>query len=213
MKGKGKIVTKRWIEACFDDQKKLPWRRYALDKEDKDEPESEDEVLNELLKPNIKIVDSDSDSDMIVVDRREKNGNEKKVEEVKAMEIDDDVEEVKNITKTSQDFMDASTDDDMMEEAEKWSDHNLTQAENQVFKDKVFYLNEDLPATDVIKLKNQIAGMMGKITDKSRRADYVITDKGRRLPEPSSAEVLLSLWVYECYELGAFIPTTRYKPK
>lgn len=164
-----------------------------------------------MLKPNTKIVDSDeSESDMVVVDRRGKNGNEKSTEVKPVIVIDEEPEADK---RSSQDAMDVSTDDELMQKSGNESVLDLTQAESQIFKDKVFYLNEDLPATDVIKLKNQIAGMMGKITDKPRRADYVITDKGRRLPESSTAEVLLSLWVYECYELGAYIPTTRYKPK
>jgi len=30
VKGKGKIVTKSWVEECFSEKKRLPWRRYFL---------------------------------------------------------------------------------------------------------------------------------------------------------------------------------------
>ncbi|XP_046463298.1 DNA repair protein XRCC1-like [Daphnia pulex] len=43
VKGKGKIVTKNWVQDCFDKRKRLPWRRYCLDKNDRGE-ESEEEI-------------------------------------------------------------------------------------------------------------------------------------------------------------------------
>lgn len=202
VKGQGKIVTKRWIEACFNEQKRIPWRRFALDGEDKDEPESEEEIHNVLKKPKSpskpSLNESDSDDDMVVVDKRVVNGDAKK-DEVETIQIDDE---------DKANAMNVSTDDDII----NGSNSSLTAIDNQVYKDKVFYLNEDLPATDVIKLKTQIVSMAGKITEKPSKANYIITT-GKRLPENITGEVLTSLWVYECNELEALIPTTRYKPK
>ncbi|XP_057669634.1 DNA repair protein XRCC1 [Diorhabda carinulata] len=45
VKGKGKIVKKSWIETCYKERKKLPWRRFAMDKNDLDKNESEDEIF------------------------------------------------------------------------------------------------------------------------------------------------------------------------
>lgn len=47
VRGKGKIVTKKWIEDCHSQRKRLPWRRYALDRNDHGKPESEEEILEE----------------------------------------------------------------------------------------------------------------------------------------------------------------------
>lgn len=44
MRGHGKIVRRRWIEQCFAQRKRLPWRRFALDDKDKYQTESEDEI-------------------------------------------------------------------------------------------------------------------------------------------------------------------------
>lgn len=223
MRGKGKIVTKKWIEACFIEQKKLPWRRFALDRTDKDEPESEEEIHNVLVKKSPstrKFSGSGSDDDMVVVDKRLKNCDVKKTDEPRAGttdesepvnkpdEIEEDVQphEIMNI-------MDVSTDDEMMIKSSNGSEVELMQLDIQIYKGKTFYLNEDLPATDVIKLKNQISTMMGKITDQPSKANFIITEKGRRLPAGVSAEILISLWVYECFELEALIPTTRYRLK
>lgn len=205
MKGKGKIVTKKWIEACYEEKKKLPWRRFALDRNEKDLSESEEEVHVVELKAKSpekrKFSVSGSDDDMVVVDKRVKNGEEQKL-----LVIDDEPE--KKVAAETQNVMEISTDD----EGGINGSNCLTQAENQVFKDKIFYLNEDLSATDLIKLKTQIDSMMGTVTDKPSKANYIITT-GKRIPEGITGELLTSLWVNECHELEAMIPTTRYKAK
>lgn len=218
MKGKGKIVTKRWIDACFTEQKKIPWRRYALDDDSKDEPESEEEIHNILSKKSDtptkrKRSESESDDDMVVVDKRVKNGDDKKAEDEEPVVIKDDESVVVETSTSSQNVMEVSTDDELMSKSNNGSTLDLTQVQKPVYKDKIFYLNEDLPATDVIKLKNQISELMGKITERSSKANYIITENGRKLPHGAPGEVLIKTWVYECYELEAFIPTTRYKPK
>ena len=227
-------MTKKWIEACFSEQKRIPWRRYALDRSDRDKPESEEEIHNILLKKSPskrKQSESGSDDDMVVVDKRKKNGGviQKQPEDTKpaliddpmsndepqSIDIKDDVEASEKMdTSMSTNVMEVSTDDELMSKSNNGS-ADLTQVENHIFKGKTFYLNEDLPAIDVIKLKNQINAMMGKITERASKANYVITNKGRKLPkeEEIKGEILTSLWVFECYELEALIPTTRYKPK
>lgn len=44
VQGKGKIVTKDWIKDCHSQRKRLPWRRFALDRNDQDKSESEEEI-------------------------------------------------------------------------------------------------------------------------------------------------------------------------
>ncbi|XP_022901738.2 DNA repair protein XRCC1 [Onthophagus taurus] len=48
VQGKGKIVTKDWIPDCYAQRKRLPWRRYALDRNDQNKPESEEEIGEEI---------------------------------------------------------------------------------------------------------------------------------------------------------------------
>lgn len=48
VKGKGKIVKKQWIEECHKERKRLPWRRYALDRNDHKKDESEEEIFEEV---------------------------------------------------------------------------------------------------------------------------------------------------------------------
>lgn len=186
-------MTKKWIEACFNERKRIPWRRFALDTADQDEPESEAEIHVEKkaspAKP--KLPESGSEDDMVVVDKRVKNGEEATV----VVDSDDDMVAVdkrkekseETAVKPAQNVMDVSTDDELML---KSCNGSATQADNQVFKNKTFYLNDDLPATDVIKLKNQITSMSGNVTGKPSKADYIITASGKRLPEGTSGEIL-----------------------
>ncbi|XP_011307891.1 DNA repair protein XRCC1 [Fopius arisanus] len=44
LKGHSKIVSHLFIEEAFDNEKRFPWRRYAMDKSDRKQPESEEEV-------------------------------------------------------------------------------------------------------------------------------------------------------------------------
>uniref|UniRef100_A0A914UXJ9 BRCT domain-containing protein n=1 Tax=Plectus sambesii TaxID=2011161 RepID=A0A914UXJ9_9BILA len=44
VRGRGKIVKKEWIEDCHSRRRRLPWRRYALDRADQGRAESEDEI-------------------------------------------------------------------------------------------------------------------------------------------------------------------------
>lgn len=222
MKGKGKIVTKKWIETCFNEQKRVSWRRHALDSAEKDEPESEDEIHNILSKPKEsssskspakRRASESDDEDMVVVDKRVKNGDDKKLDPPKPKEIEEvpKTKDVAPMDTSTQNIMEVSTDDEVGRS--NISECDVTQVENQVFKDKVFYLNEDLSATDVIKLKTQIISMAGKITNRASKAGFIITAAGKKLPEEVSGEVLTPLWVTECHELEGIIPTTRYKLK
>jgi len=79
VKGKGCIVMKDWIEECYSQRKRLPWRRFCLDKADKQE-ESEEEVIEDTKKDN-----SDCDTDKEIdcarkmeMEKTEKSGSKNK---------------------------------------------------------------------------------------------------------------------------------------
>ncbi|KAG7205847.1 hypothetical protein KM043_007785 [Ampulex compressa] len=64
LQGHCKIVSHDFIEECFDQKKRLPWRRYALNTKEKNEPESEEEIEAgpSFVRPNPFDADTDSDS-------------------------------------------------------------------------------------------------------------------------------------------------------
>ncbi|KAL0106186.1 hypothetical protein PUN28_016123 [Cardiocondyla obscurior] len=61
-KNRTKVVSHAFIEECFDKKKRFPWRRYALDQNDKLQPESEDEIDGDQS-VSVYDIDTDIDSD------------------------------------------------------------------------------------------------------------------------------------------------------
>ncbi|XP_030382054.1 DNA repair protein XRCC1 [Scaptodrosophila lebanonensis] len=59
VKGKGKIVSRSWLEKCHALKKYLPWRRYALDTTELGKPESDEEILDESMRPAAVLDDVD----------------------------------------------------------------------------------------------------------------------------------------------------------
>ncbi|XP_073835650.1 LOW QUALITY PROTEIN: DNA repair protein XRCC1-like [Musca autumnalis] len=49
VKGSGKIVTRSWIEKCYNSKKYIPSRRFALDSDELTKPESDEEIFDETL--------------------------------------------------------------------------------------------------------------------------------------------------------------------
>ncbi|KOC65518.1 DNA repair protein XRCC1 [Habropoda laboriosa] len=65
LKGHSKIVSHTFIEDCFNEKTRFPWRRYALDNTDRTGNESEEEISGSSSPPrtsNVFDVDTDSDS-------------------------------------------------------------------------------------------------------------------------------------------------------
>ncbi|KAG5674603.1 hypothetical protein PVAND_004557 [Polypedilum vanderplanki] len=233
VKGKGKIITKKWIERCFTEQKRLPWRRFAVDKSEQDESESEEEIFSEWHKPktssnndddkesiNSNSCDIDDDYDMLIVDKRNEKNPSPMKKVIASMTIDDsesdnDMKTVK-IEKSEIDSESKDNNNDFQENVECYSEDSIssvdiTKIECEVFKDKKFYLNTDLSATDKILLKDHIKNMLGVVTKNPHKADYIIVKKAKSLPIKVSAEIVKEVWIRECFELQAFIPTSRYR--
>ncbi|XP_051169710.1 DNA repair protein XRCC1 [Leptopilina boulardi] len=62
--GLTKIVSHKYIEDCFDKKKRIPWRRYALDKNEMDKSDSENEIVcSGRVIPSEDDLDVDSDDD------------------------------------------------------------------------------------------------------------------------------------------------------
>lgn len=143
------------------------------------------------------VIDSDDDDDMVVVVKPP-------VSPPKITIPDDDEDDTVNEVdeqKENEDLFDADSD----------SSIDISTVECQAFKNKVFYLNQDLPATTTIKFKHVIKHMLGIVTKDPSKANYIITRHGKNLPKNTNAEVVKDTWIQECHDLQAFIPITRYR--
>ncbi|XP_076280765.1 DNA repair protein XRCC1 [Lasioglossum baleicum] len=64
LKGHCKIVSHAFIEDCFKEKTRFPWRRYALANKDKNDPESEEEILGSTSPPRVlNMFEEETDSD------------------------------------------------------------------------------------------------------------------------------------------------------
>jgi hypothetical protein len=205
----------------------LPWRRFALDSSEKDEHESEEEVLSEWHRP--KTVSSskenqhseDSDDDMLIVDKRKSPVKQIVIDD---SDSEDDMKVVHSVAKRDDDNgINESNDNgrsppqsNQILQEEDYSEDSIssidiTTIECKVFNNRMFYLNDDLSATDRIRLADHIKQMLGIVTKNPYKADYIIAKQGKSFPKNAKGEVVKEVWVRECYELQAFIPTARYK--
>ncbi|TMW46146.1 hypothetical protein DOY81_008770 [Sarcophaga bullata] len=121
VKGKGKIVTPSWIEKCYSLKKYLPWRRYALDSNDLNKPESDEEILDESLRPQFDEINNGNEErkpefvggNNVLSDSNDCSTNIVKEESSSECDTDDDIERVKKtIQKNERNIFDASTDED-----------------------------------------------------------------------------------------------------
>jgi DNA-repair protein XRCC1 len=87
VKGKGKIVKKEWIELCHSQPKRLPWRRFCLDKDDKNKDESEEEIF-EQVDENV-----DCDTDEEIEKLKDEENKKKSFEKVNKTDYDCDTDE------------------------------------------------------------------------------------------------------------------------
>ena len=189
----------------------MPWRRFAVDRNDKSGDVSEEEIHCEWSKPKENSVDSDSDGDMLIVDKRKeekKNFPDTKV----ADDSDEDMVTVNKKVDLPVEIVESEDEPkEISMEVDSDSSIDYSLVESEAFKGKIFYLNNDLASTSVIKFNHIIKYMLGSVTKDPSKANYIITRVGKELPKNTNAEVVKEMWIQECHDLKAFIPTTRYR--
>uniref|UniRef100_A0A1I8NZK9 BRCT domain-containing protein n=1 Tax=Stomoxys calcitrans TaxID=35570 RepID=A0A1I8NZK9_STOCA len=147
VKGKGKIVSRSWIEKCFKLKKYLPWRRYALDSDELKKPESDEEILDEKLKPQTE-----------ENDRRE---SEDRNETLALYDIHDEQDTTTTRKRLCVSSSDSDTDDEI-KRVEKVNTKHLQQNRNnsngECIKDKADIYDASTDEEEYIKIKRQNCG-------------------------------------------------------
>lgn len=171
--GKGKIITKDWVIRCYTDKKHIPWRRFALDDKDADEDESETEIYDLSLKPEespspkspIKSLPSTShQTPRKLLANASSDSVELIPEKTPPIHIlpsdsdtEDEIERIRlqNKKNTNDDFKvyAISTEDDGLKKNDRDTSNSPAP---EIFKNKSFYIADNLKATDVIKLERSI---------------------------------------------------------
>uniref|UniRef100_A0AAG5D003 BRCT domain-containing protein n=1 Tax=Anopheles atroparvus TaxID=41427 RepID=A0AAG5D003_ANOAO len=188
VRGKGKIIKKEWITACYNNRKRFSWRKFAMDSEEANEPDSEDEIVDIANKPP-ELVDARPD-----------------VEEGEAVMLHELVESDSDDGGAAR----AHASYDLSTEDEREPNGDGSTGGMDFFKGKSFYLDSELDAVDIIKLKRSIQAYKGTIRKDLQDVDYVISRYKHKLPPSSRAKLVKPLWIYECDDMECLIPITRY---
>lgn len=210
---------------------RLPWRRYALDEAEKDEPESEEEILDIKLKPaepvqptshstpSIDLSDDNgvqSDEDNRYTGSADYKQNEN---HSSGSDTGDEIDRVlqrnnngvsKQLTNTiADDVYNRTTDEEQKVAAD--SRYSPVEPLPNFFKSKTFYLSSNLGSVEEIKLKRYITVYGGQIVSHSSDANFILSNNDKMVSASFCGEVVRPLWVLECNDLEMMLPTDRYK--
>jgi len=103
--GKGTIVKKDWVEECHRQRKRLPWRRFCLDRRDEGREESEEEVWEQNDMDENRDYDCDTDEEIEKIKMEEKKEKKNKENASTApsetfdpyeCDTDEEIEKIKN---------------------------------------------------------------------------------------------------------------------
>ncbi|KAJ8926425.1 hypothetical protein NQ314_021213 [Rhamnusium bicolor] len=200
---KRKNREKEWIEDCWAQKKRFPWRRYALDKRDIGKDESEDEICAKI-EPTYPVYENieNSDSEM---DYSEHKDYASDTEERIARIQERNKENEKNSVYT------ADTDEE--DQAEKTSSALSNKLMN-LFINKTFYIDQSFDEDVYNKLLKYIVAYDGKsVDDPTRDVDVIITVKenSQTLKEINANAVCLnSDWVWDCHNSQKLVPMDQY---
>lgn len=148
VKGKGKIVTKKWVLDCSSNRKRLPWRRYALDPDDKKQPESEDEIW-ETQEDNDEELPSTSSASKNSPDNTETQNNSDTEDEIERLQARQKVE----VSESGEE-----TEDEVVN---KVRTNNPTPDLGNFFQGELFYIDDEIPEDTKVLLNRYIVAFEG----------------------------------------------------
>ncbi|XP_044749198.1 DNA repair protein XRCC1 [Coccinella septempunctata] len=206
VRGKGKIVTRKWVEECFSQRKKIPWRRYALDRQEKNKDESEDEIWEKIedvrtVSPPIEnerqdfgydddLIEPASDTEDIIEQIRastSKNiqGDSKEREVISPEPTPHCSKKILDVTsKVTNSSVEVKEQTDIYS-AETDTDEETAERKQQVknkpfdfFKNKLFFIDTNFEDYIEEMLKNYVFIHEGSLVDDpTENADYLICGK------------------------------------
>lgn len=207
MKGKGKIVTKNWVEDCYAKRKRLPWRRYCLDKNDRGE-ESEEEIWAgpEDQNPtspapkrnnNVAAPVSKTASSICVTPKTSK--------------VKEDEDDYGGSTEVDE----VDTDDEIdMIKRKILQEQNLSKdfQSSNIYNDGKFLLGKDLSEDVKEELTRYVTDLQGQVVPKRRSSiKYFITDNpddasiAKVLAKNKEIKIVKSDWIRECKKQHALV--------
>ncbi|XP_058450012.1 DNA repair protein XRCC1 [Malaya genurostris] len=220
--GQGKIVKKEWIERCHSLRKRISWRKFALDSVDAEQSDSEGEIIDISNKASGDSQKTKASEDKAPAETDEEALAHYDLDDVVMVEqqaVDtfeisgSDTEEEIERVKKKQSFKNENIDKlyDKSTEDEGPNSPADVSTELNFFKGKIFYLDPEVGAVDVIKLERYVKMYRGTITENVSEAHYLVTRNKKSMAASFTGELIKPLWIYECHDMECLIPSERYR--
>ncbi|XP_046664912.1 DNA repair protein XRCC1 [Homalodisca vitripennis] len=226
VRGRGKIVKKEWIEDCYNRRRRLPWRRFALDRNDVG-TSSEEEIWEEESVPSTSSVSTTIASGIHRRSVSSGSDTEEEIERVRARQTankpvtpsDHKVKESKktdnsvlnkNLNKTDPFEDDTDVDSGSESQTAKLSLPHLP----EFFDNIVFHIACDIDDDERRKLKRYITAYKGYVLDEiDGNVEYTITklsDTAAELAEEFGISAVTPEWVWACSDAEKLVPVSDY---
>ncbi|XP_065084161.1 DNA repair protein XRCC1 [Ochlerotatus camptorhynchus] len=222
VRGKGKIIKKDWIERCHALQKRLSWRKFALDSSEAEQTDSEGEIVDIANKPSptgsrdktkeskghVRETDEEALAHYDLDDVELVENPKPDTVEISGSDTEEEIERVKQKKQTKETgaMYDKSTED------EGQNGNADAFAPLEFFKGKTFFVDPEIGAVDMIKLERYIQLYKGTVAKTPAEAYYIVTRNNKPMGENFKGELIKPLWVYECHDMECLIPSQRYRP-
>ncbi|KAF5302937.1 hypothetical protein FQA39_LY02117 [Lamprigera yunnana] len=202
VKGKGKVVNRLWVSACHSRRKRLPWRRYAVDRNDLNKAESEEEILEETRQlPDIDTFFSSSS------DNKDSDTE---------LDTEDEIERISAVQKPSQCTIQGKSSVETDEENFSSKHNEISDIPElpSILTNKIIYVDELLIDQQKKLMCRYIIALNGIVSEQPSTADIIITTKENvhLLKEVySTAHFVSSDWLWNSYNDRSALPTDSYK--
>ncbi|XP_026804759.1 DNA repair protein XRCC1 [Rhopalosiphum maidis] len=187
--GTYRIVKSDWIDKCYSNKCRFPWRRYALDKLEQNKPESEDEIC--ACSDSVQTDDSDDEWNNISVKpipstSQTNNSVNQKNTTISPYDLDTDIDSDSDIPK-----------DILADE----SNVSLPLIDN-IFHNCLFYLSSSLNPLLKQKCSRYIIALEGKLSEKDK-CHYIVSTDANDLQVKNS---VTPQWIWDCYDARKILP-------
>uniref|UniRef100_A0A1B6KXU3 BRCT domain-containing protein n=1 Tax=Graphocephala atropunctata TaxID=36148 RepID=A0A1B6KXU3_9HEMI len=228
VRGRGKIVKKEWIEECHNRRRRLPWRRFALDRNDAG-TSSEEEIWEENSVPSTSSVNTTIVSGINRRNVSSGSDTEEEIERVRARQTADkpvtpapSEQKVKESKRTARvtlekrvDKADPFDDDtDVDSESESQTSKLSLPPLPDFFENIVFHIASDIDDDERRKLQRYITAYKGCVLDEiDGNVEYTITkqpDIAAELAEEFGISALTPDWVWTCSDAEKLVPVSDY---
>ncbi|XP_015375795.1 PREDICTED: DNA repair protein XRCC1 [Diuraphis noxia] len=189
--GTYRIVTSDWIDKCHSIRCRFPWRRYALDKMEQNQPESEDEIC--ALTDSVETDDTDDE------------WNSVSAKQVPSTSQTNSSENQQNTTKSLYD-LDTDIDSDLDIPKDLLADESILPLPyiDDIFRDRSFYLSTNLKPLIRQECNRYIIALEGKFSEKDK-CDYIVSTDANHLQFKNA---VTPQWIWDCYDARKILPLT-----